>query len=158
MTINISGSRLALRPIQPLAIGYQGLISWGRKLWCEVDHSPPSSDKFKNPWSYTPTPQSSFMEWFLIKHRHNFTFTLTECVLLYESYVKCGSVNFWGVGWGGGRNFHKVINGKSIGSLLDENPVMRCVGTEEIFNEIQNRRGQYLCLNLSNMTFICGVV
>jgi len=42
----------------------------------EADHSPPSSAQVKNVWSYTSTPQYAFMEWCLVKHRGNFTFTL----------------------------------------------------------------------------------
>jgi hypothetical protein len=35
----------------------------------EADHSPPSSAKVKNEWSYTFTPPYVFMEWYLVKHR-----------------------------------------------------------------------------------------
>jgi hypothetical protein len=41
----------------------------------EADHSPPSSAEVKNAWSYSSTPYYVFMEWCLVKHRHNFTFT-----------------------------------------------------------------------------------
>jgi len=34
----------------------------------EADHSPPSSAKVKNAWSYTFTPQYVFMAWCLVKH------------------------------------------------------------------------------------------
>jgi hypothetical protein len=43
----------------------------------EADHSPPSSAKVKNAWSYTSTPQYAFMAWCLVKHRDTFTFTFT---------------------------------------------------------------------------------
>jgi hypothetical protein len=33
----------------------------------EADHSPPSSAKVKNMWSYTSTPQYNLMAWCLIK-------------------------------------------------------------------------------------------
>jgi len=35
---------------------YQGSLSGEKKLGPEVDHSPPSSTKVKNKWSYTSTP------------------------------------------------------------------------------------------------------
>jgi hypothetical protein len=34
---------------------------------CEADHSPPSSAELKNAWSYTSTPQYTFMAWCLVK-------------------------------------------------------------------------------------------
>jgi hypothetical protein len=39
----------------------------------EADHSPPSSVKVKNVWSYTSTPQYVFMVQCLLKHRADFT-------------------------------------------------------------------------------------
>jgi hypothetical protein len=47
----------------------------------EADHSPPSSAEVKNEWSYTSTPQHSFMTWCLFKHRNNFIFMLL-CIIL----------------------------------------------------------------------------
>jgi hypothetical protein len=44
-----------------------------KQLGCETDHSPPSSTKVKNEWSYTSTPQYVFMAWCLVKHM-DFTF------------------------------------------------------------------------------------
>jgi hypothetical protein len=44
----------------------------------EANHSPPSSVEVKNSWSYTSTPQCVFMAWCLVKHRDNFSFTLTS--------------------------------------------------------------------------------
>jgi len=43
----------------------------------EADHLPASSTEEKNAWSYTSTPQYTFMAWCLVKHRDNFTFTFT---------------------------------------------------------------------------------
>jgi hypothetical protein len=41
----------------------------------ESNHSPSSSADVKNPWSYTSTPQYTFMAWCLLKnHRDNFMF------------------------------------------------------------------------------------
>jgi hypothetical protein len=50
-------SRMALGPIQPPIQWVPGAPFLGVK-WpgCEVDNSPPSSDKVKNTWSYTSTP------------------------------------------------------------------------------------------------------
>jgi hypothetical protein len=45
----------------------------------EADHSPPSSAEVKNAWSYTFSPQYTFMAWCLVKHRDYFT-------LLYFTY------------------------------------------------------------------------
>jgi len=42
----------------------------------EASHSSPSSAEVKNAWSYTSTPQSVFMEWYLVKHRDDFTLLL----------------------------------------------------------------------------------
>jgi hypothetical protein len=54
----------------------------------EADHSPPSIADVKNVWNYTYTPpiclhgmvlnlaMDSFMTWYLVKHRDNFTLTL----------------------------------------------------------------------------------
>jgi hypothetical protein len=43
----------------------------------EADHSPPSSAKVKNAWSYTSTPQYAFMTWCSVKEHgllYHFTF------------------------------------------------------------------------------------
>jgi hypothetical protein len=50
-------SRTALGPTQPPIQGVPGAPSVGVK-WpeCEADHSPTSSAKIKNEWSYTSTP------------------------------------------------------------------------------------------------------
>jgi hypothetical protein len=39
--------------------------------------SPPSRAEVKNAWSYTSTPQYFYTAWCLVKHRDNFTFTLS---------------------------------------------------------------------------------
>jgi hypothetical protein len=73
-----TASRTALWLTQPHIQWVTGAVSLrvkrpGRK----ADHSPPSSAEVKNAWSYTSTPQYVFMEWCLVKHRDNFTFTFT---------------------------------------------------------------------------------
>jgi hypothetical protein len=60
-----SGSHLA-----SYSMGTVGLFPWGS----EADHSPPSSAKVKNTWSYTSTPPHVLMAWCLIKHSDNFAF------------------------------------------------------------------------------------
>jgi hypothetical protein len=57
-----------------------------REKWpgYEADHSPPSSAKVKNAWSYTSTPQYAFMAWCSVKkHRDNFTFTFKAKLSLW---------------------------------------------------------------------------
>jgi hypothetical protein len=44
---------------------------------CEAKHSPPSSAKFKNAWSYTSNSQYVFITWCLVKHGDKFSFTLS---------------------------------------------------------------------------------
>jgi hypothetical protein len=46
---------------------YQGFFPGVRRPGREADHSPPSSAKLKNAWSYTSTPQYAFMEWCLVR-------------------------------------------------------------------------------------------
>jgi hypothetical protein len=53
------------------------------RLGCEADHSPPSSAKVKNAWSYTSTPQYAFMVWCSVKKSTRTTLPLT----LYITYV-----------------------------------------------------------------------
>jgi hypothetical protein len=63
-----------------------GALSLGvKRPGREPDHSSPSSAEVKNAWSYTSTPQYVFMAWCLVKHRGNFTFTLTFTVCLINS-------------------------------------------------------------------------
>jgi hypothetical protein len=76
-------SRMALGPTQFPIPWVPGALSL-RVMWLghEADHSPPSSAKVKNVWSYTSTPQYVFMAWCLVKHKDNFTFTLIQLSLL----------------------------------------------------------------------------
>jgi hypothetical protein len=53
-------------------LGGGGLSLWVRQLGHEADHSPPSTVKVKNAWSYIYTRQYIFMVWCLIKYRDNF--------------------------------------------------------------------------------------
>jgi hypothetical protein len=55
-----------------------------KQLWCETDHSPPSSVEIKDAWSCTSTPPYTFMVWYLVKHRDNFTFTLVSYFFALE--------------------------------------------------------------------------
>jgi hypothetical protein len=58
----------ALRPTQPPIQWVQGTLYSGVKwLEHESDHSPPSSAKDKNAWSYTTTSEYVFMAWYLMK-------------------------------------------------------------------------------------------
>jgi len=55
--------RKALGPTQPPIWWVPGALSLGiKRPGCEAYHSPPSSAEIKNAWSYTFTPQYSFME------------------------------------------------------------------------------------------------
>jgi hypothetical protein len=58
---------------------YQGVKRPGH----EADHTPPSSAKVKNVWSYTSTPLSVFMAQCLIKHRENFASLTLQLLLLF---------------------------------------------------------------------------
>jgi hypothetical protein len=70
-----TASRTALGPTQPPIQWIRAALSLGvKRPGHEVDHSPPSSAKVKNAWSYTSTPQYVFMAWCLVKRRDNFTF------------------------------------------------------------------------------------
>jgi hypothetical protein len=69
-------SRPALGPTQPPTQRIPGALSVGvKRPEREADHSPPSSARSKNEWSYNSTPQYGFMAWCLVKRRDNFTFT-----------------------------------------------------------------------------------
>jgi hypothetical protein len=72
-----TASTTALGPTQPIQ-WVPGALSLGvKRLDREADHSPPSSAKVKNAWSYTSTPPYVFLVWCLVKHRdNNFTSTL----------------------------------------------------------------------------------
>jgi hypothetical protein len=56
-----------------------------KRLEHEADHSPPSSSKVKNEWSYTSTPQYGLLAWCSVSDRSNFTFTFTIPELLLAS-------------------------------------------------------------------------
>jgi hypothetical protein len=43
--------------------GYWGSFLGVKWLWCEVNHSLPSSAKVKNEWNYTFIPLYAFMAW-----------------------------------------------------------------------------------------------
>jgi hypothetical protein len=61
-------SRLALGPTQTPNQWLPGALSLGVKLpGREADHSPPSTAEIKNSWSYTTTPQHTFMLWSSVK-------------------------------------------------------------------------------------------
>jgi len=49
-------SKLVLEPTQPTIQGVPVFFLRGKMAGYEVDHSPPSSAKVKNEWSYTSTP------------------------------------------------------------------------------------------------------
>jgi hypothetical protein len=69
-------SRTALGPTQPPIQWVPRALSLGvKRPGHESDHSPPSSAEVKNVWSYTSTPQYTFMAWCFVQHRDNFTFT-----------------------------------------------------------------------------------
>jgi hypothetical protein len=71
-------SRTALGPTKPPIQWVTGALSLGVKwLGREADHSFPSSAEVDNAWSYTSTPQYVFMAWCLVKHRDNFTLTIS---------------------------------------------------------------------------------
>lgn len=64
-------SRPVVRPTQSLSNGYRGVQQPG----CEADRSPPLSADVKKAWSFTSTLLHLYLfkEWYLIKHRDNFT-------------------------------------------------------------------------------------
>jgi hypothetical protein len=62
----------------PIATGGGGVPSLGVKwLGCEANHSPSSTPKVKNVWSYTSAPQYAFMALCSVKKMHKDTFTFT---------------------------------------------------------------------------------
>jgi hypothetical protein len=88
-------SRQALGPPQPPVQWVPGAFTpQVKQLGCEGDHSPPSSAKVKNAWSFTSTLQYVFMVWCCIKHRDNFTSTLPDCInFLFISFsVACSTL------------------------------------------------------------------
>jgi hypothetical protein len=76
-------SRTALGPTQPPIQWVPGLLSLGvKQLRHEADHSPPSSAKVKNAWSYTSTSPICLHGWCLVKHR--------DKLYLYLLHPVCG--------------------------------------------------------------------
>jgi hypothetical protein len=73
-----TASKPALGPTQLPIQWVPGALSLElKRLGREADHSLPCSAEVKNAWSYTSTPQYTFMVWCLVKHRDNFTFIFT---------------------------------------------------------------------------------
>jgi hypothetical protein len=84
-----TASRTALGPTQHPIQRVPGSLSLGvKRPWREADHSPPSSAEVKNALSYTYTPQYAFMAWCLVKHRGNFSFTVTSFFGCYELFLR----------------------------------------------------------------------
>jgi hypothetical protein len=76
-------SRMALGSTQPPIQWILGDLSLGvKRPGREADHSPPSSAKVKNAWSYASTPLYILMAWCLVKHGDNFTFYLFYLYIL----------------------------------------------------------------------------
>jgi hypothetical protein len=83
----ITVSRTALGYTQPPIQWVTGVLSLGvKRPGREGDHSPPSSAEVKNAWSYTPTPQYTFMAWCSVKAQRQ----------LYL-YLQLGSRECWEV-------------------------------------------------------------
>jgi hypothetical protein len=62
-------SRPVVGPTHPPFKRIPGALSSERKrLGLKDDHFPPSGTEIKNAWSYTSTPPSVYMAWYLIKH------------------------------------------------------------------------------------------
>jgi hypothetical protein len=76
---NGSGTHPAFYPMRTRGSFPGSKAARGVKLTTHLHLGPRSN----NVWSYTSTPQHAFMAWCLVKHRANFTFTLT---FLYVSY------------------------------------------------------------------------
>jgi hypothetical protein len=71
-----TASRTALGPTQasyPVGIRYFSLGV--KRPWSKADHSPPPTAEVE--WSYTSTPQYTFMVWCSVKKKHRNTFTFT---------------------------------------------------------------------------------
>jgi hypothetical protein len=85
-------SRPALGFTQPPIQWVRGVLSLVIK-WpgCEADHSPPSSAEVKE---CVPFSQYVFMAWCFVKHRDNFTFTVTVNLPFCQNiiYVKAHEV------------------------------------------------------------------
>jgi hypothetical protein len=50
-------------PLNPIFNGYWGSLLGAKQPWSEVNHSPASSAKVKNEWSYTSTPPDCLKAW-----------------------------------------------------------------------------------------------
>jgi hypothetical protein len=71
-----TASRPTLGPNQLLIQCVPGAVSLGvRRAGREADSSIPSDSEFKKAWNCIP--QYVFMTWYSVKHKDNFTFTLT---------------------------------------------------------------------------------
>jgi hypothetical protein len=82
--ITNSVSRPALGPTQPPIHWVPGALSLGvKRPGREADHSPPSRSEVGQRMcgAISPLPQYVFMNWCLVKHSDNFSFTLQVSVL-----------------------------------------------------------------------------
>jgi hypothetical protein len=89
-----TASRTALGPTQPRIQWVPGALSLGvKRPRREADHSPPSSAEVKE-WVglYLHSPSTPSWRGAQLKHRDNFTFTVTFIFLFNESVIKllCG--------------------------------------------------------------------
>jgi hypothetical protein len=91
-----TASRPALGPIQPPIQWVPGADSHGvKRPGREAHHSPPSSAEIKNVWSYTSTPQYTFMAWCSVKSTGTtFPFTLLYFTLrlLRLKFILCNRI------------------------------------------------------------------
>jgi hypothetical protein len=91
----VSTSILALRPTQPL-VQCLPEVKW---LECEVDHSPATSAKVKNVWSFASTPTHAFMSWCISTGENLLLFSLSYIIfqtitnLKYFGFVGCIPLN-----------------------------------------------------------------
>jgi hypothetical protein len=90
-------SRPALCPTQPPIYLIAGVYSpRANRQWSESNHSPPSMDESKNPWSYTSSPPYVCIAWCLIRHRGSLTCTVHQ--LLYFPNMSRRPTPFTGFG------------------------------------------------------------
>jgi hypothetical protein len=70
----------ALGPTQPpIQRVREALYRGVKRPGSETDHSPPSSAEIKNAWSYTSTPQYTFMAWCSFKAQGQLYLYLLSC-------------------------------------------------------------------------------
>jgi hypothetical protein len=70
----------------PVGTGEGGVSPKLKRPGYEADYIPACSAEIRNDWSYTSTLPYIFMEWFLVKHRYNFTLGFRlNVILLYPS-------------------------------------------------------------------------